>query len=130
MVFLKRELGYLIYLILILVVKIIGEIISDGLSSDDFIYIISYSFLFFAIINFVISSTEFIVSLFRNKDPKFWVHFDLGSSIIVLIVLLIAEVLIYSFIPRIDTSAIRLLIIISLVGEISRIYYNHRILKD
>ena len=36
MFFKKKEIGYLIYLVLILLVKLMGEIKSDGLDSNDF----------------------------------------------------------------------------------------------
>jgi len=125
---LKREAGYFVYFILILILKIIAEIKSDGLQIDDSIGIITYSITVTLFINVFLVVLESIISLIINRDFKFWKYFNVYTSIIVSGFLLLTLLITFLIIPRIDTMLLWTLVFI--IGEIIRISYYYWIIKE
>jgi len=121
--FLRRAIGFIIYFIVISVFRIGSEIINDSLGLDDFLVIVSYSAVSVFVITILVSIIEFLISLWKNKEPRFWNYFNICNSLLVFLVLIILVFMLYLILPSVDESSLVLWCLILFIGETLRTYY-------
>jgi hypothetical protein len=127
--FLKREQGYIIYLVVILLMKIASGIFVYGIGFVDFFEDCKYSIISALIINISLFFLESVNSIIRNGNIKYWRTFKKSDPLILLAELIIILLIVYLIIPRVEPKSLISWFVILALGETLRAFYNYNIIK-